>query len=104
MESRRPPVLLLRGVKSVSQMNLSPVFPAQFEPLLSSWACFGLMAGAGLWCPGMGLLGSTEQSILSQSYVWGGSWRDKTSSEGLGSSILVKEGDEPESFLRAALP
>lgn len=54
--------------------------------------------------PGMGLLGSTEQSILSQSYVWGGSWRDKTSSEGLGSSILVKEGDEPESFLRAALP
>lgn len=97
-------MLLLRGVKSVSHMNLSPVFPAQFEPLLSSWACFGLMAGAGLWCPGMGLLGSTEQSILSQSCVWGGSWRDKTSSEGLGSSILVKEGDEPESFLRAALP
>lgn len=34
----------------------------------------------------------------------GRSWRDKSSSEDLGSNILGKEGHEPESFPKAALP
>lgn len=44
------------------------------------------------------------EHLVPELCVGRGTGRDKTSSEGLGSSILVKEGDEPESFLRAALP
>lgn len=96
-ESGRPPVLLLRplhstllissprGVKGMGQMHLSPLFPAPFEPLPSSWARYGLVIGARLWCPGMGTVGDPHnraQHLVSE-LPWGegywermADWRD----------------------------
>lgn len=126
-ESRRPPMLLLRplhstllissshGDKAMGQMRLSPLFPVPFEPLPSSWAHYGLVIGARLWCPGMGTAGDTPprstasrpRAALGRGLLGangrleGLCWREKTS---LGRvlrgtwppctrAVLVKEGD-----------
>lgn len=64
----------------MGQMHLSPLLPAPFEPLPSSWACCGLRIGASLWCPGMGQLGTPHQRAehLAPELPWGEGYWEQT--------------------------